>query len=164
MSVKNKFRIGEGMLILAFAFAVQQYHAAAVLLAAAGLLTSVSCQQEGNILRLFPLILSSAIVQMALAHMTTLFRSVPETGILILCNTAAAFLFMTCDDKETESTVSILTGAMLIFTAMALVFPSALISYGDTAVLLGVIFLPAQFCFVFKKQVHLRHSRKLMEE
>lgn len=164
MSVKDKFRIGEGMLITAFAFALQQNHAAAVLLAASALLLAVSCQQEGTVLRQFPMILAASIAQMAMAHMTSLFGMIPETGFLILCNTAAAFLFTACGERETEETVSILTGAMLLFMAAALMLPSALAGYGDTAVFLGVIFLPAQFCYVFRRQVRSRQLRKLMED
>ncbi len=164
MSVKDKFRIGEGMLIMAFAFALQKYHLAAVLSAGAAMLTAVSCQKEGSILRQFPLILAASVIQLTVARMTSLTEVMPETGILVLCNTASAFLFMTCDRRELQSTVKVLTAAGLLFWLLAMVIPSSLVNYADTAVLLGLIFLPVQVCRSYEKQYLPRHARKLMEE
>jgi hypothetical protein len=130
------------MMILAYAYAVQGYHAASLLFAAAAALSAVGICTGQISRRMVTGIFAASIVQLLFAGLTSLPEAVPETGILTVCNTAVSFLFLSEGPRRTRSTVQYLITAMFGFYTLSMVIPSSLGSLTQTMALITLIFLP----------------------
>lgn len=142
MENKNRFAVCEGLLLFAFAYAAQGYTAPAVFCALIAALLSIDGTSPETLARLLPKILIFSIVQLILIHSVSLADKVPVIGIVALCNTASAAVWMDRCRKEIAGRMRVIMTGALCFCTAALIFPSDVFLPVQLTVYIILVFLP----------------------
>ena len=179
MTQKQKFMISEGLLVLAYAYAVSDYDLASAAFGAFAVLSAVIFHSVGSLRKGIILIPLLSLAQIAVIRFIQLDELMPTLCFLAFCNTVFAFLWMQSSYKAVDDVMRIITGVYLLFLVVLLVIPDGAVRFfaGGTAVsvtqvcvCLSLIFAPciagytAKCLKDFRMPVHsLRTVNKPME-
>ncbi len=179
MTQKEKFMISEGLLLLAYAYAVSGYHTASAGFGVLALMSAVLFHSVGSLKGGMILIPVLSLAQIGLIRFLNLDAALPTLGFLSFCNTAYAWLWMKSSYKAVDDVIRMITGIYLMILVFLLVIPEGmadLFTPGAKGSLLkecltvSLIFLPCIIGYTakclrdFRFIVHVRNLNKPMEQ
>ncbi len=159
MNQKEKFMISEGLMMLAFAYAVSDYDLAACGFAVMALISAVIFHSIGSFRRGMIVIPACALAQILLIRSVKLDALIPEAGFLALCNTAFAWLWMKSSYKAVDDMIRYLSAAFILSLVLILGLPQHVInafagaesaSLMQEVLFVCLIFLPCIAGYVFR--------------
>ncbi len=141
MNEKTKMMINEGMLLWAFGCAVNHEDKAAVALAICAVIYTI--HTYGGWVRVHVLKgLIAVDLCLVFAHMCGLSHIVPAIGAVIAANTFFAIMTLANSWKLMDRAVRVFAVILLVYGAMAFIFPSDQFSFGQLLALILLIFAP----------------------
>ncbi|MCR5228881.1 MAG: hypothetical protein K6D03_02020 [Solobacterium sp.] len=156
MNQTQKFTVNEGILLLAYAYAFSDYTEASVFFGALALILCIWFHSAGVFMRRYFAIAALSLVQILLIRSSHMNEVWPSLSFLAFCNSAYSVMWMDSSYKSVRKVTYGAAAVMLGYLLTALILPDAAVqilmkqSGCRPDVLIGLIFLPHQACFLAK--------------
>ncbi len=160
MDYRTKFRMNEGCMILAYAYAVSGYIQAAIVFGIFSAFLAVICHSENCFFRNAPKIFAGTLIQIPFILVSS-FPGFESTIVLLaFCNTVVSVLWMESSRKTLRSTMQIMTAVFPLFLLLTLIMPErallflagSLMPRRSAVILILLIGLPLQVCYMLKRR------------
>ena len=179
MNQKEKFMINQGLILLAFAYALSDYDLASCAfgIAAAGM--AVYTHSVGTLKKGILIIPAAALLQVIMINVMKMEEMLPSLGFLTVCNTVCAYLWMQSSYKAIDDVVRMMTAGFLICLIIILGLPAGVIEFFAGAVyatrlqelvFTAMIFMPCiisyaiKCCIDYGIPIHEPQKRKSLEQ
>lgn len=169
MNHHDKLFIGFNCLILAYAYALYGEHAVALFLGtfAAGL--SIYTHSVRCVWKNYYRILCTCFIGLVVLHVTHLHVTYPTLPYLCLCNAIFVWMYQESSFKVLDFVMPKLLLIVLSLLVLTLIMPLHLLRFFvsdinsafEQVILLGLIFLPSFYAYLYKckKEMHRNHFK-----
>ena len=161
MERKTVFILTEAVLMLGFAYAVQNYDTPAVLCGVWALVLTGGVSLQ-TLKKLLPQILAIALAGLAAVRLSGLHEILPSLGAVSVCSACCAVILMqkSADCFEEGGRAMALTA--LCFYAGVMILPDAAFGFLQMMTIVTLIFMPSLVCMAMKT-LREEHGEKVVE-